>query len=272
MARQWETRAVAIPDVRDTRPYPRGLSVWLLLACLAVLIGGTACTLVGGSGTIDTNVRTSAVPAQSFTISGQPALVIHDDVGVITVHNGGSNNVSVKGTKRLAGSGGDFNNISIKSEQSGNTVNVTATVKHDIANTQESANLDVTLPATANVEVHVDAGGVTINGITGQLVLDTQAAAIDVEGATLKGRSQLTASAGAITFKGTLDPQGKYLFKTDVGKIDVTLPPDSAFALKSSVSLGKVSNDFGSDSVGSGPRAQLEIDTSTGVINVHKGS
>jgi hypothetical protein len=60
-------------------------------------------------------------------------------------------------------------------------------------------------------------------------------------------------------------------FQTTTGKITITLPSTIPFHLQTSNKGGKISNDFGSNDVGTPPRAMLQVTTKRGSIAIHDG-
>jgi hypothetical protein len=218
------------------------------------------------------NVQDASLPAQTFSDSGTPTLVIQGNAASINVHAGSSNSIVVQATKHISGIGTNLNDITENATQNDQTITVTTTTKEANAfmGGSEEVNLDIAVPATVNTQVKVQAGKLVVNGTSGQFTVNADAADVEMDNVTLKGQSQVIAQAGKISFTGTLDPQSNDLFKTQAGDIDLTLPDNAAFNLKTSVNFGKVSNEFGSNSVGSAPQAQLEIDTNAGNVAIHK--
>ncbi len=75
-------------------------------------------------------------------------------------------------------------------------------------------------------------------------------------------------NAGTISFSGSVNPGGQYSFETNAGTIDMALPAGTAFILDAKTDLGTVSNLFGNNYAGEGPRATLHLRTHLGTISV----
>jgi DUF4097 and DUF4098 domain-containing protein YvlB len=119
--------------------------------------------------------------------------------------------------------------------------------------------------------LHTGSGSITVNGLSGQVTLDTGSGSTTVSQGALSGNSILKAGSGNITYNGSLDPKGKYRFETGSGDVDLTLPSSSAFNLDTHTGSGSVNNGFGSNQIGSDPRAFISISTGSGSIDINKG-
>lgn len=60
---------------------------------------------------------------------------------------------------------------------------------------------------------------------------------------------------GTISFRGSLEPVGKYIFCTKAGSIDLTLPANASFELHNTSKSSKLKNAFERDCVGHSPYA-----------------
>jgi hypothetical protein len=208
-------------------------------------------------------------PAQNFTVSGTPTIVINGDGGAITVQtSANSNSVSVQDTKNggFLGNSGDPNNIQVTSSKDGNTI---TTNLQD--NGQGSVDFTVTVPQDASLQLNNNSGGdITINGVT------------------LSGNSTITTDSGSISFNGTIGTSGTDRFTTTSGRIDLTVPANPAFHLNAFTNSGTINTpDFPSvkqtnnqagtqangnvGTVSQGQGATVTLNTDSGDINVHRG-
>jgi Putative adhesin len=115
-------------------------------------------------------------------------------------------------------------------------------------------------------------GSIKVNGITGQLKAVTQNGDITVQQAALSGQSVLQTKFGSVNFTGDIDPNGTYTMETQSGNVDLTLPANAAFQLQTSINSGSVQNEFGSNSVGSAPQAQIVISIGSGSVIIKKAA
>ncbi|HLG63302.1 MAG TPA: DUF4097 family beta strand repeat-containing protein [Ktedonosporobacter sp.] len=288
----------------NRRPRRRGLLLILALLILIVLAGGSFLSQIG----IFTSTQQST-NTHSVSITGHPRLVIHDDSGTVHIHTGGnSSSVVITETKHATGLGSvSLNDMHVTYGGSGNTVEITA---QDGINPlffgSKGIDLDITAPNTSDVVVTDGSGQVEINDITGQVQAETGSGSvtvnnlngpatlktgsgtitvqglvgqasmttgsgdIEVKGATLSGQSTMKTGSGSIDFSGSIDPAGSYNFGTGSGSITVAVPASSAFKLDATTDSGTVTNGFGSNSVGSGQQAGLQLHTGSGDISLQK--
>jgi Putative adhesin len=130
--------------------------------------------------------------------------------------------------------------------------NIIQNANNITANVQGSVDLQVTVPKGANLNLHTESGN--------------------------------------ITFDGTISTSGTYLFQTNNGTVDLTVPSNSAFHLDASTTSGSINlnpgdfpgvrvqeNSSGAKANGnvgqgsSGQSANVTINTDGGDINLHQG-
>jgi hypothetical protein len=133
-----------------------------------------------------------------------------------------------------------------------------STSSGDISTTDEQGPLSA----------HTTSGNISATGLHGPVDLSTTSGNITIEQAQISGLDHLHTTSGDISFSGTLDPQGNYRMETSSGNITLDLPATSAFQLSASSNSGELHNDFAADLVGSGPRARIQVQTSSGNISV----
>lgn len=249
-----------------------------IVACslLALLVGG--CT-VGRDASTGATTYTSGTPSnqdttsgnsvsQSFTVQGTPTLAINNDAGSITSARGSNGGVAVTATKYS--SDGNTSDMTVSLRQAGDTIYITGRLPQQSSRGDKHIDFAITTPTTTNVQVNTKAGLVQMQGISGQMAVDADAADIHMQQGTLQGNSTLQTTAGAITFQGSLDPHSTDNFNSTAGAISLTLPSDASFELKATASVGTINNEFGSDVVGSPSYAQVTVTTLVGRIIIHK--
>jgi len=237
-----------------------------------------------------------------YTVSGPPTLVINDASGKIRIVAGSSySDVTIQAIKQ-SNFFGNPKDIQVTPSQEGNTIT---------ANVQDSGpgsvNFEVTVPQGTNVQLKTDSGDVDIEGVTGQMTLATNSGDIQTANDTLNGASSLStnsgdvnvrqttlnnqvtinSNSGDINFDGTIGTSGTYQFQTDIGSVNLTVAPTSAFHIDASTNSGsigdfpglnvqkniqgsgaKASGDVGGSS--QGPSAKVTITTGSGDINLHQ--
>lgn len=119
------------------------------------------------------------------------------------------------------------------------------------------------LLTTNSGDINLEQGSaqdITITSATGSIILDQT---------NLSGQIALsTGGNGTISYRGgTLDPQGKYQFKTESGAIDLALPSDTELQTKVTQHSGSYHSDF-PDSTGTPPQASIDITTDSGDVTI----
>lgn len=210
---------------------------------------------------------TDVLPEQAFSVQGTPSLTIKDPDGMVQIHRGDNNRVVIHPTLRCA-QVCTRKNVHLKAETNGIN-NPGITVQADFPD-HDSLDLDITVPATSNIEATNEAGDLTLNGVSGRMDLTADAGMLTFENGVIQEKSAFKDKAGSITFDGALAPNGDYNFKDQAGSIDMTLPADSAFTLDVNSDAGQINNEFGSDTIGTNPTSRIHASTTAGEIHIHK--
>ncbi len=238
--------------------YSRRTHILLFIVSIVII-----SNIIIGCGSFNMNTTVSKIPAKTFHVQSTPELVITGDYSNANIHSGNVHTVIVSGQT----SGG----MQITTTQQGDTIEIVS--KHPSNNLLDSnGRIDITTPPTSNVKMTLgDNGAATIDGVSGTMQVTTTAGSISIRNSTLSGQSNLQSSEAGITFDGKLDAHSKTNMKTAAGDIDVTLPVDAAFVLQAPKTSGNLKNEFGSNTVGNAPRANLFLQiTDHGSITVHK--
>lgn len=120
------------------------------------------------------------------------------------------------------------------------------------------------------VSAHTTSGNISAVGLYGTIDLSTTSGNITVARAQIDGLDHLRTSSGDLSFSGTLDAYGRYRMETSSGNITLQLPAASSFQLSASSNSGELYNEFAADLVGSTPHARLELQTSSGNMDIRQ--
>ena len=257
----------------------------MALASIAVLLGLLAA--VGGFVFTRTSVTAfgpGVTENHSYQVTASPTLIINDPVGTVHVHSGTGNTVSIEATKHTEGFGGNPNNIHVTYDD--NTQNNTITVSIDSGPRFLGVSLvdfNITVPNAANLNLKSNTGSIDVTGVTGQMSLQSNTGSITAEQDNLTSSSQLTTDTGSVTFNGTLTQNNSYVFSTNTGSVNVTLPPDSTFHVDAKTDTGSFHSDFpgltpnkqdvGNEvhgDVGNSPNTTITLTTDTGSIDLNQ--
>jgi Putative adhesin len=253
----------------------------VLFLCAGLALVGT---LLGFGLGVGGAMRNSSVQlARTFPVSGSPAaLILTSDAGSVTINSGDPNSMVVQATK-YAGFGGNFNDVQITYAPNGNTVNVSVH-RSGTFNFFNSTSVDftITAPPTTNLTITTNAGSINVSGITGKMLLNSNAGSIAATQATLTDSSTFRTNAGSINFNGSIGSTGTYDFETNAGSVDMTLPGTASFHLNATTDVGTINTSFpvtvshsgaGASAkvdVGPVPQATLTLRTNAGSISLNK--
>jgi len=124
---------------------------------------------------------------------------------------------------------------------------------------------------SGDLELQGITGDVDLKTVSGDITLENMRGSIDFE--TVSGDVELRAVSeakvvkgnvlsGSIIYQGSINPDGRYNLKSHSGRVEMILPPDSAFDLEAKTFSGKVQSDF--DITVSGKITKKQIQ---GVVN-----
>lgn len=163
---------------------------------------------------------------------------------------------------------------------------------------------NITVPAHITLRINTNDAALLVDGITGQMHLETNSGSLTVKNSTILGPSLLRSNSGILkaidnhlsgsvvvennsgdtTFRGTLDATGSYNFTANDGAITLTLPQNTAVQIGATAINGgsiisnipgvkaqAASNGFTLQaSLGSGQRAPLTLATNGGDITINE--
>jgi DUF4097 and DUF4098 domain-containing protein YvlB len=280
----------------------------LMLGMLGVAAMLTGCSALGTESA-------SRTEHQSFTVSdsAHTDLTVNTFNGNVTVVGMGEGSIDVTVTSRARGTSQDtaqaaLDQIMVTITQDGSGVTVTAEPVGSSAPDGLGADVDVTLPSDASLQLSssngrveaVDVQGsitartsngsittrdghdldlttsnaaVTATSPAGRLAIHTTNASVDVLNAQAVAATVET-SNGQLTFSGSLAP-GDQQFHTSNAGISLQLPASQGFSLDGQTSNATVSSDFPLTAAGStisgqvgDGSARVSADTSNGTITV----
>jgi hypothetical protein len=284
-----------------------GLAILLLLIGAAVLLAATLRSITGtnplpilGPNSSDyTQQSQQTVPIENLT-----RLSVTSQVGAIRVTTDPSLNTPqltvVKHTRASSQAEADseFRRIAVQLQPAPSSLTVTATLpaNQGITGPHDAVDLSFVLPASVNqtdapfqLNIELSVGDVQIQHLSGMLIVRDDSGNISVTDALLSDGSNLRTASGEVSFKGSLDTRsvgGKaplFQMHSEVGRVDVTLPPSTMVILDANVNSGTISSAFpiqasvnvGSSSYygplipGSKPTATLRLDVGSGTIDLH---
>jgi hypothetical protein len=229
---------------------------------------------------------------QTLTIQGAAMLDLDVPVGDVTVKTGPAGQVQVEGKKRAFGvteadAQARLDEFQVKVDQSGDKVWVRVSGQTVGAGVRSpSVDLTITVPKQTDLAAQMGVGRLQVNGTEGDATINAEVG--DVILSDVKPAESLTVKTRVSNddFSGALAPNGRYEITTDIGKIALRVPADSAFLIDARSDVGDVKVGFpvsGTASrdalvgkevkgeVGSSPTARLMLRSRIGEISVNPG-
>ncbi len=205
-----------------------------------------------------------------FVVDSKPVIILRNPSGRIHVRASDRNEVVVSG--QYSGS-----RTIIDTEQADNRVEVVTSSPGATSLADSRADLDITVPIEAELQVRTDSGSVTVESVHGDMSFDTVAADLalqDVEGylviksvggslictrcagrldaTSISGNLQiiqpllhnvrLQTSSGNILFDGDFASRGIYVMKNYSGTIEVRFSNNDSFDVRATSLYGSVIN------------------------------
>lgn len=194
-----------------------------------------------GVGTGAGSWKATSQESKVFTVSGSPRVNITTFDGQVTVRGWDKAEVSYNATKH-AEDDESLRQISIRGEQQGQTIFVNATNPNQF---NGSVSMEVFVPRQSSVHVSSGDGGVSLDGVSGDITLRSGDGAIEVANST--GQLQVNTGDGTIQiskFDGQVDARtgdgaialdGNFnalSARTGDGEISLKVPAGSSFTIE----------------------------------------
>jgi hypothetical protein len=291
-------------------PAMRGRRGWLLLGVASfIVIAAVVSTRLASP-----SPQQIAPDTRVFFINGPVHLSFSDAIGSVRIIPGSDGQVRIQEQRN-----GITDAITVHYVQSGNTISITATIPSGLY-LDTWVDFIVTVPEQVDLTTHVPTGTLTVNGLSGNIALtdtggaiwasglagsitlETQSGSVNAEHVSgqlststingtittadthLTGHCILQAQSGTINFHGSLDHNGRFVFRNTNGAVGLTLPPSSAFSLDAHTQSGTINANFAGithtqsrdgtrarGEVGASPRPQVMIETTSGSIDISQG-
>ena len=228
-----------------------------------------------------------------MTVEGPATLDLSVPVGDVTVKTGPAGEVTVEGTKRAYGATeadaqARLDDIQVKIDQSGDKVWVRVSGQFMGGNSGRSpiVDLTITVPKQTTVAANMGVGRLQVSGTEGDATINAEVGDVILTDIMPAAKLFVKTRVASVDFSGALAPNGKYEITTDIGKIALRVPANSAFTIDARSDIGDVTVGFpvsGTASrealvgkqvqgeVGQNPTASLTLRSRVGEISVNPG-
>jgi len=198
----------------------------------------------------------------TLPVSGTPTIAVRNSAGTISVVRGSNGEVRLVVTKKVrgffGGSEADLERVPVTVTQEGDTIRVDAWYRGMSIARAVTIDLVFTIPATANLDLHVAAGNVHVEDISGALRIEVNAGNtelsnvsgpihlegnagnIEGRGVALQERCDLKVNAGNIDLRGELATGAALDIRINTGNITLRLPHTTAVQLDASAQVGNI--------------------------------
>ena len=244
------------PPVPQTRPRRHRRSsrwfVWMLGVVLGViLLALLACALVSGlvigiAVKLANEVSATATSTQTYTVSGVPALDIHNAAGRVEVQQGVPGVVNIQITKvardtSQSAAQADLDKLSVTITQSGDQLTLTSDFQDNSLFAGSSAvNLLISVPPEANIAADVTAGDVQLSDISGLMEITTGAGSASLQNVTPSDGSRIHVATGSVTLSGTIPTNASVDITVSTGDVTLRLPGDTQARLDARTNVGSI--------------------------------
>ncbi len=226
---------------------------------------------------------------ESFAVGDAPMLIVDNFAGDVVVRAGESGTVRVVATKRAAREK-DLDRIDVEMRERDGGLEIITDPPSGWKSV--SVDLEITVPASAHVDLHTGAGDVIVRDLEGDVRADSNSGDVDVRDTSGEidahtnaghidvrraiGSVHLDTSAGNIKYQGT--PQGDCRFETSAGSIKLILPANVNVRLDLDATVGDIDVDMSVEgtvssrkvkgTIGSGDGGEIRAHTSAGNIDL----
>lgn len=223
-----------------------------------------------------------------FPVEGTPEILVRNRAGTISIARGAASQVAVRVTKRAhdgffsRASESDLARLVVNVTQQGSRIHVetdTSASSGLFKNVQ--VDIAIVAPASANLDLRMNAGNVDIRDIAGTFASTVNAGNFDLYGVTISGRSSFTVNAGNLTFDGALAAGAALDAEVNAGNLRFRLPQNTPARLEARTDVGSIDMDGwpvrvsrrivqqeASGPLGENPQGTLRLRVNTGNITV----
>lgn len=196
------------------------------------------------------HMSVSATETYEFTVSGTPRIVVRNRAGGIRFEPGAAGQIHVTVTKRArngllgSASAADFERVEVHATRNGDTIRIEAEHNRNFGiGKQYTVDIEISAPATADLDLRMNAGNVEVRGVSGTIEGVVNAGNFDIAGSTLSGRSAFTVNAGNLTLEGGIAQGAALDAEVNAGNMRLHLPQDTPAYLDAKTDVGSIHVD-----------------------------
>jgi hypothetical protein len=217
----------------------------VVLAPVMLCIGAALLAGSFGAFVASRQVEQTATSRFQFAVRDHPAITIFNSAGTISVTSGTVQQVTVVATKHaralsIDAARNQLNGMTVTATPTSAGADINATMAQNSSPGQRNISLQITVPATSDMRVTMNAGTITLHAITGTLSVANTTGTVDLQGVTIQGASTMNVTTGTFRFDGTLARDAAMTVDVGTGSVAIHLPQTSATHVDASTRVGAV--------------------------------
>lgn len=231
--------------------------VVLAVCCFSAAIGGVIVARnVGRSVDWMGSANNEVTDTNGYTFDvGTPATLSVDlPVGSVTVRTGETGRIIVEATRRAWGRNDadarqrlERMTVAVAQDATGVTVHVTGQDWQgggEVAPRSPQVDLLITVPEETQLDITQGVGRVDVNSVRGDVRITADVGEVMLRDILPLATLEVESRVASIDFEGALTPGASYRLTSDVGRITLRLPQDSAFRVDARSDIGDATVDF----------------------------
>ncbi len=236
-------------------------TLWIVIVLLVLVlcvccVATAGVLLLGGwqwGGAWLDSARTEATEpfAKTFDVRGPVNLVLDAPVGDVTIKAGAESRVVIEATKRAWGSNGaraqeTLGRITINADQVGDQVRIRVAGLTGVTNAPRSPQVDFVISVPRDTALKLDSrvGRISVAGTHGDVAIKADVGDLLLADVLPVEKLEVETRVASVEFSGALTPAASYRLTSDVGRVALRLPTDSAFKIDARSDVGDVRVDF----------------------------
>ncbi|HET8907745.1 MAG TPA: hypothetical protein VFN11_12355 [Ktedonobacterales bacterium] len=217
----------------------------VVLAPVMLCIGAALLAGSFGAFVASRQVEQTATSRFQFAVRDYPSITIFNSAGTISVTSGAAQQVTVVATKHARALSSDaarsqLNGMTVTATPTNAGADINATMAQNSSLGQRNITLQITVPATSNMRVTMNAGTITLRSITGTLSVANTAGTVDLQNVTVQGASTMNVTTGTFRFDGSLAKDAAMTVDVGTGSVAIHLPQATAAHVDASTRVGAV--------------------------------
>lgn len=274
----------APPPIPPAQPQKRNTGMIIAVVAIVLLVPVMLCVgaalFAGGIGVFvaSSQVEQTSTTQSQVAVPSHPVITISNTSGQVTITNGTVQQVTVEATKRARSTSSQaarnlLDTMTVTAVPTANGANITATTGQNSPFSQQNINLRITVPQTSDLSVTLNAGTLSMTGITGVIHVTTSAGTVTMQNVTAQGATTVNVATGTLRFEGALANSASMNATVNTGNATIRLPQATATHVDASTNVGNVTVSTWAATIqrtGVGQSATFDTNTpTTSTLTVH---